>query len=247
MSQTMTDTMRAMVMMLVAAGLSVAMVACLPGSNSSEDCDPETDDMCVCETDEGEVCDDINDLDCYCSSTMLDEDGDGFPDEDLDPDDDLEPEPASKRFVLIEDMTPRVAGNAPGADLDAISVVKRNGGEFFATALEDFEIGMGENLYSNPEEVLGAPDSDCEKKSFVSLGGAEAGGYVMVSFATSSQDVTVEAGDSIKIYELGSTLCPSTNYDDDPYNVSVSVSTDLGTFVEVGAGGEGRNVIPIAF
>lgn len=221
----------------LAGMMAVGLLACLPGGGGAA-CDPELDDQCVCETDEGEACDDPSDLDCSCS----------LPLSDLGEEDNQDQEGNQKpslRFVMIEDMTARVAGNAPGADLDAVGLLKANGGERFATAVEDFELGLAGNEYGNVNEILGSPDANCQKQGFVSLGGQSAGSYVIVSFGTDTEDVIIENGDSIRVYELGSTLCPNAGYDDDPYRVAVSVSTDLGSFIEVGTGGEGRNTLPI--
>lgn len=229
-----------MMMSLLAASVGALAAGCVPPGDSSAglvSCDPEESDLCVCETDEGEACDDPDDLDCSCTMPAPDQE---------EGDEEQEPAPAqAARFVMIEDMTPRVAGDAPGADLDAVGLLKASGGEHFATAIEDFKLGGANNEYANPSELLGAPDARCQKSGFVSLGGQQAGGYVIVSFGTDNNDLTIQNGDSIKVYELGGTLCPGSGYDDDPYSVSVSVSTDLGTFQEIGQGGEGRNILPV--
>jgi hypothetical protein len=53
----------------------------------------------------------------------------------------------------------------------------------------------------------------------------------------------IENGDTIKVYEVGATLCG--RFDDDPFRVSVGVSTDLGTFVEQGEG-HGQIEFPVS-
>lgn len=231
--------------LILAAALSLSFtaMACEP-IGGSQDCDPE-EENCICTYEGGEVCEDPDDLDCACT-LIEDADNDGIPDdEDQTPDGENPDEDKVKaRFVLIEDLTDPIGGDAPGADIDAISVIK-NEAEYFATAVEDQHLGGQRNAYLDIQEVLGAPDSECEKKNFASLGGARAGGYVVVSFGTANQDVTISNGDSIRVHEIGRTLCPNTSYDDDPYRVSVSVSTDLGTFHEIGTGGEGKNTVPV--
>lgn len=146
-------------------------------------------------------------------------------------------------FVLIEDLTDPVAGDSPGADLDAVSVTI-DGVEHFATTVEDFNLGYTNNDYLNVNEVLGAPDSGCTKQNFVSLGGAQASGYIIVGFANEETDAFFTSGDSVTVYELGPTTCPSqANWDDDPYSVGVSISTDRGSFTEIGYGGMGNNTL----
>ena len=221
--------------------LTFAAMACEPLGGDT-DCDP-ADDNCICTYDDGGVCDDPDDLDCACT-LITDTDNDGIPDDQDDTPDGDEPNGQAARFVLIEDLTDPIGGDAPGADIDAVSVLKP-GAEYFATAVEDSHLGGQRNAYMDVSELLGSPDSRCEKQNFVSLGGARAGGYVILSFGTEDRDVSIENGDSIRVHEIGRTLCPSTSYDDDPYSVSVSVSTDLGSFQEIGTGGEGKNTIPV--
>ncbi len=152
------------------------------------------------------------------------------------------PEPVSEyRYVMIEDLTNPVSGSSPGADVDAIGLIKR-GGERFATSVEDYQIGRTDgNNFQNINDLLGPPDADCQVRNFAALGGQALGGYVIVSFATQEEDVTIEEGDTLNIYEVGSTLCGQ--YQDDPYRVSVSVITTQGSFIEVGSGGNGSNQI----
>ena len=231
------------IILAAALTLTLTAIACEPLGGSDADCDPN-DDNCVCTYDDGGVCEDPDDLDCACT-LVADTDNDGTPDQDDDTPNGEQPDNRmNARFVLIEDLTDPIGGDAPGADIDAISVIK-NEAEFFATSVEDSNLGGQRNAYLDVSELLGAPDAQCEKKNFTSLGGARAGGYVVVSFGTANRDVTIENGDSIRVHELGRTLCPSTSYDDDPYRVSVSVSTGLGTFHEIGTGGEGKNTVPV--
>ena len=214
--------------------------ACQP-PETPDDCDPTQDD-CVCTYEDGQACEDPGDLDCAC--TIIDPQGID-PSTEVDPEDtDPEEQSLSFRYVLVEDLTDPIGGDAPGADIDAIAVVK-NDAAFYATAIEDSNLGGNSNAFLDPGQLLGAPDAGCEKKNFTSLGGARAGGYVIVSFATPQRDVTIDNGDTIEVFELGRTLCPNTRYDDDPYRVSVSVSDELGTFQEIGIGGEGQNSVTV--
>lgn len=228
-------------MSILAMVLMGTMVACLP---LEDQCDPELDDACICETPEGDSCEDPEDLDCTCSFPVNDgaeepEEGSGSGSENENP--------GVARFVLIEDMTPLTAGDAPGVDLDAVSILKAGGGgEKFATAIEDAQIGGSMNEFKDVSQALGEPDSACKKQNFVSLGGKENGGFVVLSFASENEDVVLENGDSVRVYELGQTFCNNSTYDDDPYSVSISVSTNLGTFVEIGEGGVGKNTVLVS-
>lgn len=183
---------------------------------------------------------------CLASSPLLEvtlNSGDD-PDDNNTPDPDPDPGEAF-RFVLVEDTTPTVSGRSPGADLDAISVL-RGGDEFFAVTVEDSRVDHPDNEFNDVTALLGPSDADCEVQNFTSLGGQRFGGYVIVSFEGSGDDdtLTLRDGDSIKVYEIGAFLCG--RFDDDPYRVAVSVSTELGTFIEVGSGGAGGNVIPVS-
>jgi uncharacterized protein YegL len=201
--------------------------------NDAEDCDPTTDEGCICTDSNGQSCD-PNDGDEDCTCTIVGSNNGANNGQSL-----------VYRFVAVEDLTSPGSGSAefPGADVDAISV-NNAGGEFFATYVENFEIDPRGNSGSDPNELLGAPDANCEANSgaFTALGGV--GNYVIVSFGTQSEDVTIENGNSIKVYELGSTLCG--RFDDDPYRVSVSVSDDLGSFIFIGDGGQGSNEVPVS-
>ncbi|MEO1272742.1 MAG: hypothetical protein AAFX99_32035, partial [Myxococcota bacterium] len=145
----------------------------------------------------------------------------------------------SYSFVLVEDQSSsNPGGDTPGADIDAISVsFSSTGVEAFAVSVEDSSLGGGTNL--DITQAIGAPDSGCEPRNFVSLGGS--GGYIMVSFGQTSG-----SGDSITVYELGPTTCPNQpQWIDEDYDVSVSVSTNLSDFSEIGRGGAGVNTLRI--
>ena len=234
----MTTYRNPMYMALFAALLLTA--ACFEGSDA-KDCDPAQEN-CVCTYDDGQTCEDPDDLDCACTLVQPEEEGEPDPGAEGPGD---EGPALSYRYVLIEDLTDPIGGDAPGADIDAIAVVK-NDAAFYATAIEDSNLGGASNAFLDPGQLLGAPDAGCEKRNFTSLGGARAGGYVIVSFATPERDVTIDNGDTIEVFELGRTLCPNTRYDDDPYRVSVSVADEIGTFQEVGIGGEGQNSVTVS-
>jgi len=157
------------------------------------------------------------------------------------------PTPGAYRYVILEDDTETVSGDFPGADVDAISVTKGDDAvEYFATTVEDFNIGaLDSNTAIDTEQLLGPSDADCTADSgkFTALGGSADDSYVIVGFSTEDEEVTFDSGDTIKIYELGSTLC--NMFDDDPYTVSVSASDDRGNAVSVGTQSEGVNAFVI--
>jgi hypothetical protein len=142
------------------------------------------------------------------------------------------------QYVLVQDLTDPAAGRSPGADVDAISVISDQR-EVFAVSVEDSQIGQDGNEFADVTELLGPSDSECEVQNFTALGGLRAGGYVVVGFGNEA----IENGDTIKVYEVGATLCG--RFDDDPFRVSVGVSTDLGTFVEQGEG-HGQIEFPVS-
>ena len=161
---------------------------------------------------------------------------------------------AAFRFVMVEDLTVEPSGDFPGADIDAISVIKASGDEIFAeTFEEDTDIDCTGNLACDASGLLGAPDAvDAGGTCFG--GGAPDGstftalnaGFVIVQFSSvANGDVTIENGDDIHVYEVGSTECG--RFDDDPFRVSVSVADDItGDFEEIGEGGRGNNIIPVS-
>ena len=141
-------------------------------------------------------------------------------------------------FVLVEDLSTNAEGESPGADIDAISVTI-NGVETYATGITDFDFKGESSQNLDPTRALGAPDSGCEATNFVSLGGT--GGYLVAEFGE-----PFKSGDSVAVYELGPTTCPTqTDWVDESYRVSVSVSSTLDSFVEIGQGGVGLNTLTI--
>jgi hypothetical protein len=161
------------------------------------------------------------------------------------PDPECEEEPCEEsayRFVLIEDLTRQVSGEYPGADIDAIGLIRADE-ETFATAVESANISAEGNSASIAQGLLGAPDFDCadgadiDPMAFTSLGGKEAGGYAIVSFGTLEEDWTIRNGDTLKVYEVGKAC--NTRYDDDDFQLSISTGNDLNTFTEQGRLGMG--------
>ena len=211
-------------------------INCQPASVCTlEDNGRKVDDCVGGETDSGRQ--------CSCEGDLR-EDGPA-----VDPVDTQRP---TFRFVLIEDLTPTLAGDFPGADIDAVGLIKADETEVFATSVEaDTDIECEGNLSCDPSSLLGPPDAVDARGCFG--GGAPdpsrftslAGGLAIVGFAQSAAP-SIENGDRIHIYEVGSTECQG-NFDDDPYAISVSVSAELsGSFIEIGSGGNGENIIPVS-
>ncbi len=167
-----------------------------------------------------------------------------------------EPEPEAPifRFVLVEDLAENLTGDFPGADIDAISVVKANGEELFAQSFEeDTNINCEGNLACDANGLLGAPDAVDPATGTCFGGGAPDGltftalnaGFVVVQFSSVADgDVTIENGDSIHVYEVGAAECG--RFDDDAFLVSIAVSDAInGDFKEMGEGGRGSNIVPV--
>jgi len=58
--------------------------------------------------------------------------------------------------------------------------------------------------------------------------------------------VTIESGDRIVVYELGSAVCPNQpTWDNDPTRVSISISDERSTFEELFVTGSGQNIAPV--
>jgi hypothetical protein len=252
--------LRFLLLGLLTAGLTFA-VAC---GDLEEDCsEGEINDdnaTCMCTDDTGATCDPDEDEECSCAfvgGDATNNDTNNATNNDTnnatnnatnnDTNNDVNNVATNTyRFVLVEDETVNTSGRSPGADLDAIEVVKNGGGSFYATAVEDITFGPDDgNEALTQENILGAPDDNCagSDATGVALGGV--GGYVIVSFGTDAQDVTIENGDSIRVHEIGSTSCPG-QFDDDPYSVSVSVSTSLGDFIEIATDVNGDGAVSVS-
>ncbi len=254
----MTKNLRFMLFAGLAGGLSMA-VAC---GDLSEDCDPEVDEGCVCTLDddgtETDDCVDGADADgaaCTCTLEEGEPEGEpeGQPEGTPEGEPEGEPEAPAFRFVMVEDLVANPSGDFPGADVDAISLLK-GGEEFFAeTFEEDTDIDCDGNLACDANGLLGAPDAVDGPGSCFG-GGAPDGstftalnaGFVIVQFSSvAAGDVTIENGDSVHVYEVGRTECG--RFDDDAFRVSVSVADDVtGDFKEMGEGGRGSNIVPVS-
>ncbi len=168
-------------------------------------------------------------------------------------DEPIEPSSGAFRFVLIKDEARSTQGDTPGADIDAIGLIKSNGVEVFAITFSDQSaVSCDSNAACDTAALLGPPDvinnGDCFDSNGVdtSLFTSLNEGFAIVSFSGDGNgDQVIENGDAIHVYEVGATECG--RFDDDPYSVSVSVSdADNGAFIEVGRGAVGDNVIEVS-
>lgn len=166
------------------------------------------------------------------------------------------------RFVRVDDLSELTAGDWPGADIDAVVLVKPDGQRIFANRAAQFERASGTLAEAlDPNEALGAPDgfigypgdtsacslykdeqacvnNDTCELTYVSLGGV--GGYLVVEMPEA-----IEGGDSIQVLEIGG--CDFTDHhgdpgraNRDPIQIQVSVSDEPdGTWVVVSDSGTG--------
>ena len=253
-----TRNYRFFLMMGLMGGLSLAM-ACSDPSEDPVDCDP-ADANCVCTLDEDDsVTDDCvdglsGDEDAACSCELIEE-PEPEAEAEPQPEPEGEPEVPAFRFVLVEDLVVNPSGDFPGADVDAIGLIKSTGEEHFAQAFEeDTDIDCEGNLACDANSLLGAPDAVDPATGTCFGGGAPDGstftalnaGFVIVQFSSvAAGDVTIENGDSVHVYEVGRTECG--RFDDDAFRVSVSVADDVtGDFKEMGEGGRGSNIVPVS-
>ncbi len=237
--------------------LFILSLGCLDGVDlDGGECNPDFDDNCFCTLDEDgqtEV-DDCIDGETDDGQFCTCETDDGF-DDDFNNDDGNNDAPKTMRFVMLEDNSTDLSDGSPGADIDAIGLIKADGFESFAQSFsEESNVPCGPeddadavNDACNPNAALGEPDAidvdtgECfdggqpDESQFLSLNG----GFVIVSFGGDE----IENGDAIHIYEVGNTECG--RFEDEPFTVSVS-DDDLGSFLELGVSSTGDNIIEVS-
>lgn len=130
------------------------------------------------------------------------------------------PEPAVPyRFLYLFDLSSALSGQHPGADIDAIELV-RGGRSFYATTITDRFAEPGiTNGASNANMLLGAPQASgnppaCNLSANPPHWYSLAGGFVIVDFGA---NVTIEDGDEIVVYECSG----SAGGVDDPYGFGI--------------------------
>ncbi len=188
---------------LIVAG--IAATACDGGAFGSS-----------CDLDEMEVqvdpeCDpDLEECEYQC---VPDGEGDTFnpdnpgDDNETDPNDDTEA--ASWPLIVIENASNNLDGQDPGADIDAVELIKANGQRFTLREVVEFELhSEADNALSN---VLGPPDAtercEVDRDQFAGLG---EDGYFVASFGPG---VMIEPGDVITVHEFG-TQCGDDYFND---------------------------------
>lgn len=224
-------------LMLVALVGSLALITSACGDSEEETACTDEGGVYECFDDAtGDLCEDTEDPECTCECT-IDANNTNNPNNtnnntcttDADCAGDLvclesgmcgTVSGPSYRFVMIEDLQDPVSGEFPGADIDSVELVK-GGVPIGAVDVEDFEnLTLNGNNAANPNEVLGAPDANCDAQSgrFYAMGGL--GSWMVLSYGTE----TIEEGDAIDVVELGNTECGT--FDDDDYAIGIGISAE---------------------
>ena len=197
---------------VTAVVFAIAMSMSLLSCEVEEACDPETDPDCEANADGGTQQDGSTNMDGSAQSL-------------------------SYAYVLIEDNE---STSTTGIELDAVELIKGSQ-SFYATSVEACSQGPGISGSSNTDcnQALGSPESSSDECTssdsfFVNLGGQ--GGSIVVSFEGLTE---VETGDTIRVYECGSSS--SGNYDEYTVKVGVSTSASDSNFVTCGSIGNGTS------
>ena len=148
------------------------------------------------------------------------------------------------RFVRIDDNSDG-GGENPGADIDAIVLIKPGGAESYAENVESSFAGGGDPIAVDPMDALGPPDAFynwstgdttvCDANDgFFTTGGS--GGQLIVRMAQ-----VMDPGDTLTVLEVGNCQYDESDPDAiagiDPIDVYVSVANDpAGSWITVGSG-----------
>lgn len=131
---------------------------------------------------------------------------------------------------MLEDTSSGVRGEFPGVDIDAVEIMTANDTpSTFATTVEDFNLGGGSAL--DTAQILGSPDANNSLASykFVTLGGQDAGGYIIVGFEGDGQGAAFGAGSTVGVHEIDE--LGGVGHED---ACEVSVSQNKDAFVQIG-------------
>jgi hypothetical protein len=120
------------------------------------------------------------------------------------------------RYVRLQQLSNPEGGAHPGADIDALVVIKPDGSMSYAQSV----ISVADAI--NASDALGAPDEppDCLVADYASLG--ERGGYIVFAFGAPIDAAGIEVGDTIIVYEVTAADCPASG--DDIIEVTISIA-----------------------
>jgi hypothetical protein len=140
---------------------------------------------------------------------------------------------------------------SPGADIDAVELL--NGTDLLGT----FDVVRGEsnpdantkcqNGFDDPNLAKGAPDATGNFENYFSL----YGGWIIGEFTNATE---IQAGDTIKIYELGQSHPLSTEGNDEPYEAFIATEIacvddadpQVNCMIQLTAEAEGTATLPVA-
>ena len=141
---------------------------------------------------------------------------------------------------------------SPGADIDAVELL--NGIDLLGT----FDVVRGEsnpdantkceaNGFDDPNLAKGAPDATGNFENYFSLHG----GWIIGEFTNATE---IQAGDTIKIYELGQSHPLSTEGNDEPYEAFIATEIacvddadpQVNCMIQLTAEAEGTATLPVA-
>lgn len=144
----------------------------------------------------------------------------------------------SYEWVRIDDLSNATGGGDPGADIDAVVLVKSGQSPVYATSVGSYAASPANVNANDPNQLLGAPDAfenypdvtTCRvDMGFVSLGG---GGYI-----TARMGAPIEQGDQLDVLEVGGCSYGTGTAFADAIRLQVSTSSDVnGSWVVVGEG-----------
>lgn len=130
-------------------------------------------------------------------------------------------------WVRVRDTSGVVTGADPGADIDAVVVLRVDGTEVYASEVAAWTATPADVVHGDPTDVLGAPDAfgawpsteTCSVEfGFVSLGGA---GELVVRVP-----VPLQAGDQVVVLEVGGCAWSGGEAILDPVEVSIGATAD---------------------
>lgn len=124
----------------------------------------------------------------------------------------------SFRYVLVEDLAASEGGEHPGADIDAVALVKADDTITYFTDIRAMSSGSVNEAgaLTEPTDPVG-----CFVGEFASLGGTD--GYMILGGAGE-----FEAGDTIRVHEVGPSDCGPSGAEETSIQVSISPNRVFG-------------------